>query len=78
MSNRVLATVTGYENAIKEVASYVACFNDLNGANRMVLTASKLEAWDDEGSGEFVQAVCLNINEAEDCASEIYQIQTCW
>jgi hypothetical protein len=78
MSNRILATVTGYENAIKEVASYAKYFNDLNGANRMVLTESKLEAWDNEGSGEFYQAVCLNINEAEDCASEIYQIQTCW
>ena len=79
MKNRVLETITGYENAIKEITSYVTCWNDCNGQGRMVFDQfSKLEAYDNEGSGEFFKAVCLNANEAEDCAHEIYEIQTCW
>lgn len=79
MSNRVLETVTGYENAQKAIATLVASFNNLNGQNRMVFTRSSgLEAYDNEGSGEFYIAVCLNINEAESCANEIYQIEGAW
>ena len=77
--NRILETVTGYENAIKDITSRIACWNDCNGEGRMAFGPyNKLEAHDQEGSGEFFIAVCLNLNEAEDCAHEIYEIQTCW
>jgi hypothetical protein len=78
MSNRILVTVKGYENAVKEIALYAESFNNINGAGRMVFTETKLEVWDEEGSGEFFKAVCLNMNTAESCADEIWQIETCW
>lgn len=34
---------------------------------------------DEEGSGEFYEAVCININNPDvTLATEIYEIQTCW
>lgn len=77
MANRILETVKGYENTIKDINDRVTCWNDLNGDNRMVFV-NNLEAHDNEGSGEFFIAVCLNVNEAESNSEEIYQIQTCW
>jgi hypothetical protein len=76
--NRILETVTGREAAEREIRERSACFNDCNGENRMVVVESKLEAWDNEGSGEFYLAVCLNSNSAQSNEAEIYEIQTCW
>lgn len=79
MKNRVLETVTGYEQAIESLAGWVRNWNACTEEGRMVYSAhSKLEAYDDEGSGAFLIAVCLNANEAEDNASEIWEIQTDW
>jgi hypothetical protein len=78
MANRILETIKGRDEAIKAIRSWAASFNEINGADRMFISPSGLCAADDEGSGEFYKAVCLNINEAESCATEIYQIETCW
>ena len=78
MRNRILETVKGYESAVAEIKIRSTTFNDLNGAGRMIVEPSGLSAWDNEGSGEFFKARCLNINQAESCAEEIYQIETCW
>jgi len=78
MKNRVLETVIGYEKAVSAIASWVASWNDSNGAGRMIIDANKLESHDQEGSGEFYTAVCTNLNAAQSCADEIYEIQTCW
>lgn len=78
MSNRVLETVTGYDKAVEAIATCALRWNESNGSNRMQ-QVNPLQAEDvDGGSGEFFKAVCLNINEAENLASEIYEIQTCW
>lgn len=45
----------------------------------MVLTRYGLEGRGTaKVSGEFFNAVCLNLNTAESCATEVYQIQTGW
>lgn len=79
-SNRVLATVKGYNKAVKDIAARVETFNSINKENRMVIApcTGKLEAYDEEGSGEFFVAVCLNSENAKSCAAEIYEIQTGW
>lgn len=78
--NRVLKTVKGRNNAIKDIKSRLETFNDINGANRMMVAqySDGLEAYDEEGSGEFYLAVCLNSNTAKSCAAEVYQIETAW
>lgn len=80
--NRILEVVTGYEQAVAEIAGAVRRWNESNGEGeeRMKINRpSKLRADDMEGgSGEFFEAVCININTAENSAAEIYEIQTCW
>jgi hypothetical protein len=72
---RVIETVVGREAAQKAVAGYVETFNSFNVDNCMVLNASGLEAYDDAGSGEFCRANCLNLNQAESCEAEVYEIE---
>jgi hypothetical protein len=80
MSNRILETITGRRQAEQYVLSWVRGFNEANASksnpNRMRQGERDLQFVDSEGSGEFVHAVCININEAESVDSEIYQIQT--
>lgn len=76
---RVLETVRGYDSVIREMATFVRMFNECNGSGRMRFTSkSHLFARDEDGSGEYYEAVCLNSNEAQNSADEIYEIQTCW
>ena len=78
MANRILETIKGYDNVRPAIQAYVRGWNDCNGENRMEIEPNGLEAYDSEGSGEFFKAECLNINEAESGADEIWQIETGW
>jgi hypothetical protein len=62
MANRILETVKGYENAVRELKCFATSWGEINGRP---MTIKPLEA-------------CLNINTAESGADEIYQIETCW
>ncbi len=77
-SNRILETVTGRDAAEAAIKSRTECFNDCNGDNRMVVSSNGLRADDDEGSGEFYEAVSLNSRTALSNDEEIFEIQTCW
>ncbi len=78
MSNRVLETVTGRNAAEKEITSMASVFNDCNGKGRMIPKKNALEVHDNEGSGEFYQAVCVKYGEESDGSRDVYEIQTCW
>lgn len=77
LKNRVLQTITGYEKARAYFERQAESFNECNGGDRMVVTR-KTRVDDNEGSGEFYEMVCLNINEAESITAEIWEIQTGW
>ena len=72
---RIIETVKGREAAQKSVAGYAETFNSFNPENRMTVNVSGLEAHDEEGSGEFCRANCLNLNQAESCDTEVYEIE---
>lgn len=78
MANRILETIKGGDNVRSALEVWVRQFNDFNGAGRMVIEPNGLEAYDNEGSGEFYIATCHNINEVESTADEIWQIETAW
>jgi hypothetical protein len=75
---RVLEQITGYSNAVASIKSWVQAFNESNGAGRMTVSGSGLKATDVEGSGEYYEAHCTNINEAESQDEEHYIILTGW
>ena len=77
-ANRILETIKGYDNVRPAIKVWVANWNSCNGEGRMLISSNGLEAFDDEGSGEFYRAICINCNEAESCADEIWQIETTW
>lgn len=76
MKARKLETVVGYNGAIDAIKSWSACWNESNGEGRM--QACGLRASDSEGSGEWYEAVCVNLDTATCAAEEIYEIQTCY
>lgn len=77
--NRIVESVTGYDAMVSSLALRAKMWNECNGEGRMrLMIGSRTEYVDDEGSGEFFKAVCLNSNEAESCDQEIWEIQTCW
>jgi len=76
-TERILETVTGYDNAVAALKSWAAGFNESNGAGRMTSRAG-LHYADDEGSGEYYRAVCLNTNTAACAADEVYNIVCGW
>jgi len=71
-NEEVVEKLKGYSAASASLASWAAAFNEVNGAGRMTVCWPRTS--DSEGSGEYYEAVCLNINEAESAEAELYEI----
>lgn len=71
-SETVVDEVTGYNQVVALLDVWCKGFNDCNGAGRM--TRIGLRTVDDEGSGEYYRAICLNTDTADSMNDEIYQI----
>ena len=73
-NEELVETVVGYTSAVAAIKSWAAAFDECNGAGRMAIGPSGLTATDQEGSGEYYTARCLNINEAASSQDEVYEI----
>lgn len=76
--NRIIENVVGYESARIAVSSWAKHFNECNPENNAVVSASGLDAWDENGSGEFCKAICTNLKRAKSTKSERYKIVVPW
>ncbi len=77
MSDRLIETLTGWNEAEKALASAIKNWNATNETDSMRLSSRK-RAEDHDGSGEYYELVCLNFNEAENSESEVWQLRTGW
>lgn len=66
-SETVVDRVAGYDSAIACLDSWCAAFNESNGVGRM--SRAGLRTIDDEGSGEYYRAICVDSDETYEIVS---------